>query len=864
MANSEQINPGSVEIYSEVDAVIKRYAEGMLDAEAMIQKTQMDYLKELEGRRESLRTESIKRILEAERLGVVKTEQEKAAIAQAVADEQRKADLKAQSELLKQLSTAQEAARKKELEVLQKKVNHQKLVNDYQKKAAAAKEPGASKKDKQAAEEAKRKLKESDKANAKDAVADTFKKGFADFKRQQEEGNAIAETAAKNTETAMKSVGKAITAGLNAINNSIATYAKHQTAINARLNGAEAYNKLPILQAYDEIAMRLSMVAYSPLLRAEDLYANVSELVNQGIVTNVEQRAFFQTVKDGIVGTFDVNNESLKRIIRIQQNDSTAARMGLEAYLNEFLNTYVENTEYLQATFDNVAASLVEASSLLSYNAGGDVSKSLEFEYQVQKWLGTLTGLGLSDEAAQSIASAIGQLGSGDVEGLSGNAINNLLIMGANRSGSKKSYSEMLSEGLDAVGVNDLMYGIVDYMHELGSSGSNVVKNQLAKTFGLSVSDIVAAGNISDDSLVELRGETLSYKGMYEALSDNFDQLIGRTGLSNMLQNLMANFTYQTGANIAANPALYAMWTVTDLIKNATGGDGIAVPYISAMGNGFDLNADITNLMQMAIAGTGLLGGIGGIIAGLGSVGKGSLMLTALGVNARNAEMEQIGGGLGTKKGSKRESGDTSSEASYVGNTDGQSYADSAMNEANDDAQKKLDQKLEETEDPITKYLEEEAQLKVRLSALVDTTGSINANMRLLTSKMIREEVGWNIGEEAKDVSATLAASPKPENSALTSNNPASNSDSVAANQSLDTSAIGMLLSDVEFTTGFKSIVENVAKIAGKEDISLSNSYNTYGSEGKLNSNQNVSDTPNSSGFDGITGFTQSSKKLTI
>ena len=128
----------------------------------------------------------------------------------------------------------------------------------------------------------------------------------------------------KQMQQTMKAVGDNIKAGFNQINSAIDAYTKNQTSINARLQGISSYNTT---------IDNLEKVAFSPLLKAEDLYSNLGDLVHSGIAHNVEQRAFFQTVKSGIAETFDATESYMKRIIRIQQNDSTAARLGMEAYL---------------------------------------------------------------------------------------------------------------------------------------------------------------------------------------------------------------------------------------------------------------------------------------------------------------------------------------------------------------------------------------------------------------------------------------------------------------------------------------------------------------------------------------------------
>lgn len=173
----------------------------------------------------------------------------------------------------------------------------------------------------------------------------------------------------------MKNVGKAIKDAANQINSAIEAYSKAQISVNARLQGST-------VGSFSKVTKELSEVAFSPLIKTEDLYENVKSLVQSGVAQNVSQRAFFQTVKSGIAETFDATESYMKRIIKIQQNDSTAARLGMEAYLTRWLNAYVENTEYLTTTFDSVANSLLEASAVIG--AGGKAGASLEFEAVVQ------------------------------------------------------------------------------------------------------------------------------------------------------------------------------------------------------------------------------------------------------------------------------------------------------------------------------------------------------------------------------------------------------------------------------------------------------------------------------------------------
>lgn len=73
-----------------------------------------------------------------------------------------------------------------------------------------------------------------------------------------------------------------------------------------------------------------------------------------------------ESIKDGIVSTFDAFDEKINRLIRVQQQDSTAARMGMEASLMKLYNAMFETSEYLQNGFDNVTDAIYEASSIMT------------------------------------------------------------------------------------------------------------------------------------------------------------------------------------------------------------------------------------------------------------------------------------------------------------------------------------------------------------------------------------------------------------------------------------------------------------------------------------------------------------------
>lgn len=530
----------------------------------------------------------------------------------------------------------------------------------------------------------------------------------------------------------MKNVGKAIKDAANQINSAIEAYSKAQISVNARLQGST-------VGGFSKVTKELSEVAFSPLIKTEDLYENVKSLVQSGVAQNVSQRAFFQTVKSGIAETFDATESYMKRIIRIQQNDSTAARLGMEAYLTRWLNAYVENTEYLTTTFDNVASSLLEASAVIG--AGGKAGASLEFEAVVQNWLGAMTGVGFSESSAQAIADALGQLGSGNLDVLNSD-IGTLLTLAAASAG--QNIGEMLVEGLDAAKTNELLKSAVLYLQTIANSGSNnVTKAEMAKIFGVSMSDLVSIASI-DTTKITASTKEFTYEAMYKELGDQLKALPGRMGISNILGNALSNFTYQTGMSIAGNAVTRALWDITDLIQSVT--NGINIPAISVLGNMVDLETTVENLAKLGIVGVSTLANTGKIIKGAASVFNGSNLLKYIGANAENANYSVNLLNKDKKPtrdlttGQRQSSIETSEAGSLKSNSSSEDIQTALVNDAENAQKAKKDKLRKEAEanDPVLRYLSKTVKLHSILKGIYFRLGgALNADGEIDTSSIV-------------------------------------------------------------------------------------------------------------------------------
>ena len=443
----------------------------------------------------------------------------------------------------------------------------------------------------------------------------------------------------------------------NDLNGIMATYAQYQAKINARIQGTfMTYKKLE-----DNISLA---VGIQPYVKTQDMVTNLAALVDSGIAYNMEMRAFLQTVSENIATTFDAANGTLLRLVRLQRADSTAARLGLEARLTSYFNAMYQDTSYLSNAFDNVSAALLEASSTMNK------SQAVEFEYQVQKWLGSLYGVGLSDETAAGIAQALGMLGSGNVTGLSSSQYQNLLVMAASRAG--LSYGELLTGGLTADNTNILLESMVDYLKEIAAGTNKVVQSELGRVFGVSMSDLQSALNMNTRIVTNVAKQNMSYFGALQELVMQLQALPSRMSIATMMDNLWQNLEWSLGTGVASNPALYGIWKVTDMIQSYTG--GIAVPSAWAMGSGFSLNTTIENLIKLGVVGISSLGMIGDLVSGLSSsLAPGSMYVKLQGLSS----IQSIGRGLATSM-----AGMSTSQTTIAGNTAGEDYYSSAKNQA--------------------------------------------------------------------------------------------------------------------------------------------------------------------------------------
>lgn len=518
-------------------------------------------------------------------------------------------------------------------------------------------------------------------------IKDTIK---ADLNENLDTLKGSLEDTKKSITKGLANLGDALSGEINAV---ISAYSEYQTAIDTRLQGSQ--------KTFSAIEKKLTgTLGMSPYFKTSEMLDSLNDLVAEGIAFNVEQRAFLDTISDKIATTFEVANSSLLRIVRLQQADSSAARLGMEAYLTRYLNEQFQNTEYLSNEFDSVTEALMEATATM------DAQSSIGFEYQVQKWLGALSSVGMSSNAISSIAGALGQLASGNITEIGSN-MQNLLVMAASKAG--LDYAGLAQGGMAADDVNKLMASMVEYLQEIATSDNNVVRSQYASVFGMTMSDLRASINLGADDITELSKSVMGFNDAIGELEYQLGQIDSRTSLAEKFNNMMTNIKYGIGQGIATNAGLNAIWQITDLIQSVTG--GIAIPGISIMGNMVDLETTVENLIKTGIVGVSTLSKIGDFFTGLGNAtNMGGLMnqnfggenaLKTLTTTGRGSGFAEYRSQLNRKTGRplvrKLSSALGTSQSSYSGQSASGEIAEQALSGAQDDAAITAEQKRQES-----------------------------------------------------------------------------------------------------------------------------------------------------------------------
>lgn len=606
--------------------------------------------------------------------------------------EQRKqlnAELRQKRSQIKQLQKA-EADSIQQLSQLEQQQHKQELKQQVEQIKTLSKSKLKSERD-----QAKQQLKELNNTNKKAYAAAKANqvKLNKDLKQLQKSGASEEEIAAKSAELAaanaevdstkedykatsgmsfVEDIKKSLSNAFNQFSNEVieaqhaadSMMSNYQSRVNANLQGSGKTFQ-------DALELVEKNLAISPIVKMEDVINSIKEASDQGIMYNIEQRSFLNTVSDKIAHTFDAFDSNLTRLIRLQQADSTAARLGLEANLTKLFNSTFNDSSYLTDVYDSVSQAIIDANSQLTKE------QSAEFEYTLQKWLGSLYSMGLSSNTVTQIAQGINMLATGDVTNLSNNSsLQTLMAMSASNAG--LDFAQIMLDGLDADTTNALLESMVMYLKDIAeNSDSQVVKSAYGDIFNMSLSDLKSFSNMTTSDISRISGTSMSYNNMVSETQSQLLQTIQRASMTENMSNIFSNALYGMGLDMAQNPATWTLDKVLQFMESS--GIDINIPFVSVFGSGLDINATVTDLMRMGLGVAGAFSLITNVLGALGTGGGTGLQLSDWGGTEVNQRGTGIGGLLSTMIGG-------TSSSTYVSNSSTSDIQTSAISSATDEA----------------------------------------------------------------------------------------------------------------------------------------------------------------------------------
>jgi len=440
-----------------------------------------------------------------------------------------------------------------------------------------------------------------------------------------------------------KKVGKAVDEAAN-------FQAQYLGKVDARLQSEEELTGF-FKQLTDDVQKQ---VGASRFVSQKELLTNIANLTESGIAYNLEQRALIATLSDKMVTTFDVLDDTLQHLIRVQQADLTMSQLGSEAKLTRFLNSQFEDTSFLNNMYDTVLGALSDSIASMDKNS------ATSFTYAVEKWLGALYSVGLSDSAISTIAGGINALATGDVTTLNGNQPLSVL-MNMSATGAGLSYADLLTQGLNASNVNDLMRSMVEYLSTIAdnTTENQVLRSQWSNVLGITLTDLRAARNLTTNDISAIYSSQTDYNQSIQESELQMQTVVGRTPTSERIKNISDNFMFDWGMNIAQNGAQYVTWELSQMAQGLLDSFGLgnsivgkivklvaAVPALASLSETLgDISEANGSFLDFSFDTSG-----GGILGILGTIGN----LITLPFNISNAISSSLSSALTTGLGSNQ------------------------------------------------------------------------------------------------------------------------------------------------------------------------------------------------------------------
>ena len=335
---------------------------------------------------------------------------------------------------------------------------------------------------------------------------------------------------------------------------------EYLTKVNTRLDNGDLNNA----RNFDNIATGFNAIfGSSRYFSQTSLLGKLNELVSKGVVFNVEQRAILADLAEKMSATFDMVDDHLLNLTKLQQADMSVAQLGAESLLTEFFNNTFEDNSYMSQMYDQVTSTIMDTLSTMN------AQDAVAFNYNVNKWLGSLYSLGMSTGGIGKLAEGINALGTGDNSYFSGNDAARVLFASA----SGGAFADALVNGLDASNIDTLLGNIVNYLAEISTDTNNVTKQVKAGIFGgLSYSDIRSVANLAVSDIEAIKNS----QATWETTKEHFENYLldfaqQNTTLALQISNMVENTQYALGQSFMQNDVAYTAYKVGQTMDNWLG-----------------------------------------------------------------------------------------------------------------------------------------------------------------------------------------------------------------------------------------------------------------------------------------------------
>lgn len=407
--------------------------------------------------------------------------------------------------------------------------------------------------------------------------------------KDQQRKSEASQKVSERSDLIVKAAKSSADSLISSVDSAMSIYTQYMGKVTARLQSLDVSSE----KTFDKLQNKISSLANVPYINQKTIYENIDKLTSEGISYNIEERAFLASLADKMVNSFDVGNATLTRLIRLYQEDFTQAMLGNEAWLTQMFNMMYEDTSYLKNVDENVFAALTDVMSTM------DRADATTFQFEVQKWLGSLYEVGMSSDALTQLASALNALGTGNAAAIESSSVGTLLNLAIARS--DYSLADILTQGLTGDAVNDILKSVVELLIDIKDNTSNqATLNAYANVMGVSLADIRGAYNLKSD-LPYLWSQTMDLENAEKEVQNQIMDIVNtRTSMQEKINNLVDNMSVTAATNIAKSSSSYIGWLLGKTLVSV----GSTIPGMIGMGVSVAGYLDLIAQMASAFSAT--------------------------------------------------------------------------------------------------------------------------------------------------------------------------------------------------------------------------------------------------------------------